>query len=122
MAKEITFLGSQKITITEIIPGSVIFIGVPAEKGSFFRKGTAKAPLEIRRASMRYYYEGMDCLYDPNHDDYFLTGLKIFDLGDLIDKDHFELRLNSNQNSLVYYSVSNESKEVTENRSVGEPR
>ena len=40
----------------------------------------------------------------------------------LIDKDHFELRLNSNQNSLVYYSDSNESKEVTENRSVGEPR
>lgn len=72
------------------MPRSVIFVGVPTEKGSFFRKGIARAPLEIRRASMRYYYKGMDCLYDPNYDDYFLTGLKIFDLGDLIDNGRLE--------------------------------
>jgi len=40
----------------------------------------------------------------------------------LIDEDHFELRLNSNQNSLVYCSDSNKSKELTENRSRGGSR
>jgi len=40
----------------------------------------------------------------------------------LIDKDHFELRLNNNQNSLVCCSDSNDSKELTENRSVGGSR
>jgi len=82
-----SFLGSRKVDANNLPRHYIIFLGIPTENGTVFRSGTASAPKAIRKASLIFYYNGFEGLYNPEKRKYILTKNRIADVGDLLELD-----------------------------------
>lgn len=80
-----TFINAPQESLQSIVLRKFSFVGIPTERGSVFRAGTALGPDAIRKSSTMYYYNDFDGLYDPERQRYVLEGNLICDLGNIED-------------------------------------